>query len=114
MTERVESRTTVATGDRVLSVRWDDSAMRTLYANACNVTGTREEIALLFGVNQAWHEEVKELVVQLQDRVLLSPFAAKRLSLLLNRVLHAYEERYGPIPIESTMQVVTADNPPHR
>ena len=28
---------------------WDDSAMQTHYANVCNVMGTREEMALLFG-----------------------------------------------------------------
>ena len=33
-------------------VVWDDSKMKTTYANVCNVLGTREEIMLLFGANQ--------------------------------------------------------------
>jgi len=37
-----------------VKVRWDDSSMRSAYANVCNVAGTREEIVLLFGMNQAW------------------------------------------------------------
>jgi hypothetical protein len=78
--------------------------MRSIYSNVCNVTGTREEIVLLFGVNQAWHGDVKEVTVQLQDRVILSPYAAKRLSVLLDRVLHAYEERYGQLHIDATVQ----------
>lgn len=76
--------------------------MRSSYSNVCNVTGTREEIVLMFGVNQAWHSGVKELKVQLQDRIILSPFAAKRLNLLLTRVLREYEQRYGQLQLEAT------------
>src|SRR5690242_14635684 len=83
------------------TVRWDDSAMRSNYANVCNVAGTREEIVLLFGVNQAWNSGQKELVIQLLEKVILSPFAAKRLNALLTRVVREYESRYGQLPIES-------------
>jgi hypothetical protein len=85
-------------------VRWDDSNMRSLYSNVCNVTGTREEVVLLFGVNQNWNSAAKELVVQLLDRVVLNPYAAKRLHMLLGRVLQEYETRYGPLPIETGAQ----------
>ncbi|NVM57273.1 MAG: DUF3467 domain-containing protein, partial [Desulfobacterales bacterium] len=64
-------------------IKWDDSNMRSVYANVCNVAGTREEIVLLFGMNQAWHSGQKEVTVQLTDRIVLSPFAAKRLAVLL-------------------------------
>ena len=40
-------------------IDWDDSKMSTTYANVCNVLGTREEIMLLFGANQAWQSERK-------------------------------------------------------
>ena len=83
-----------------VSIRWDDSTMRSLYANVCHVTGTREEVVLLFGVNQTWNSAQREVVVQLLDRVILSPFAAKRLNLLLTRVLREYESRYGQLPSE--------------
>jgi hypothetical protein len=75
--------------------------MRSNYANVCNVAGTREEIVLLFGVNQAWNSGQKELVVQLLEKVILSPFAAKRLNLLLTRVLREFESRYGQLQIEA-------------
>ena len=80
---------------------WDDSNMRSIYANATNVAGGREEIVLLFGMNQAWHAGQKEIRIQLSDRVILSPFAAKRLSLLLNNVLKDYESRYGVLDLGS-------------
>jgi hypothetical protein len=84
------------------NVQWDDSHMRSTYSNVCNVVGTREELVLLFGVHQAWRSGAKEVTVQLQDRIILSPFAAKRLNLLLTRILREYETRYGQLNIEAT------------
>ena len=82
-------------------VVWDDSRMNTSYSNVCNVLGSREEITLLFGANQAWHAGQKEVKVLLSDRVVLNPYAAKRLSVLLERVLSEYETRYGELKIEA-------------
>lgn len=79
---------------------WDDTNMRSVYSNVANVAGGREEIVLLFGMNQAWHAGQKDIKVQLSDRIVMSPFAAKRLSMLLNGVLADYEKRFGPIEIE--------------
>jgi hypothetical protein len=78
---------------------WDDANMRSVYANVANVAGGREEIVLLFGLNQAWHAGQKEVKVQLSDRIVMSPFAAKRLSILLNNVLADYEAKYGKLDI---------------
>ena len=38
--------------------------------------------------------------MQLTDRVVMSPFAAKRLCVLLAGVMQDYEKRYGSIEIE--------------
>jgi hypothetical protein len=80
-------------------VRWDDSSMRTSYANVCNVIGTREEIMLLFGANQNWHGGQTEVKVLLSDRVVLNPFAAKRLHQMLEQGLREYEARYGEMKL---------------
>jgi hypothetical protein len=85
-----------AGGPRVI---WDDSKMKTSYANVCNVLGTREEIMLLFGANQAWHGGQKEVTVVLSDRIVLNPYAAKRLSALLEQGLKEYEARYGELKL---------------
>jgi hypothetical protein len=79
------------------TIRWDDSNMRSVYANVCNVSSTREEVTLLFGTNQAWRSGQKEVGVDLTDRVILSPFAAKRLARLLNGVVGEYEKRFGTL-----------------
>jgi len=79
-------------------VKWDDSKLRTSYANVCNVSSTREEVTLLFGVNQSWQAS-PELTVQLQDRIILSPHAAKRLAMLLGGVVGEYEKRFGALDV---------------
>lgn len=81
-------------------VRWDDSKLRSTYANVCNVASTREEMTLLFGTNQTWHTGQAELTVELTDRIVMNPFAAKRLSLLLNNTIREYEARFGELRID--------------
>jgi hypothetical protein len=86
-------------GAQQLRVRWDDTNMKSSYANVCNVASTREEVVLLFGVNQAWNTAQREIPVQLSDRIILSPHAAKRLSVLLGNVLREYEARFGALQV---------------
>lgn len=78
-------------------VRWDDSKMVNTYANVCNVQSTREELTLLFGTNKNWHQGQTDLTVELTNRVILNPFAAKRLFQLLGNVLKEYESRFGEL-----------------
>lgn len=81
-------------------IKWDDSNMKSAYANVCNVTSTREEVVMLFGINQAWNRGQKEVTIQLTDRIIISPYAAKRLALLLDGVVKEYEKRFGALNVE--------------
>jgi hypothetical protein len=89
-----------AAATQQMQVKWDDSNMKSSYANVCNVMSTREEVVMMFGVNQAWQAGTREVTVQLTDRIILSPHAAKRLSLLLTNIVKQYEERFGQLNIE--------------
>jgi hypothetical protein len=73
--------------------------MRSAYSNVCNVSGTREEIVLFFGMNQAFDAEQNEMTIQLTDRIVMSPFVAKRLAALLNNVMKDYETKYGALEV---------------
>ena len=84
-----------------MKIKWDDSNMKSSYANVCNVTSTREEVVMLFGMNQAWNRGQKEVTIQLTDRIVISPYAAKRLSMLLGNVVKEYENRFGALNIET-------------
>jgi hypothetical protein len=81
------------------TIRWDHGDMSTSYANVVNVSSTREEVTLLFGTNQSWHTGQPELTVKLSDRIIISPFAAKRLLALLSNVVEQYESRFGQLDI---------------
>jgi len=81
-------------------IRWDDTNMKSAYANVCNVTSTREEVVMLFGINQAWNRGQKEVTIQLTDRIIISPYAAKRLTTLLDGVVKEYEKRFGTLNVE--------------
>ncbi len=91
----------MATGTTAPTVKWDDSGMTTSYANVCNVSSTREEVTLLFGTNQTLYTGQKEFIVKLSDRIILSPYAAKRLLILLGNVVSEYEKRFGQLNIET-------------
>lgn len=82
-------------------IKWDDSNMKSSYANVCNVTSTREEVVMLFGMNQAWNRGQKEVTIQLTDRIVISPYAAKRMSMLLDSVVKEYEKRFGPLNVDA-------------
>ncbi len=72
--------------------------MDTTYANIVNVTGSREEVSLFFGINKTWDlEEIKEVVVEMSHRILLNPYGAKRLLILLTQVIEEYEFRFRPL-----------------
>ncbi|MDH3257495.1 MAG: DUF3467 domain-containing protein [Nitrospinota bacterium] len=84
-----------------LTLNWDDSKMQTTYANVVNASSTREEVSIFFGTNQSWNiSEDKQLSIQLTDRMVLNPYAAKRLLVLLSRIVKEYENRFGTLKLD--------------
>ena len=92
----------------VPKINWDDSQMESTYANVCNASFTREEVVVFFGINQAWQRNPGEVKVQLSNRMILSPFAAKRLTVILAGVLKEYEKRFGAIELEARVDAAAA------
>jgi hypothetical protein len=79
-------------------LRLDTSDLKSSYCNVCNVNSTKEEVILSLGINQGWELESRnEIDVKLQHRIILSPFAAKRLAQMLNGLIGEYEGRYGEL-----------------
>lgn len=81
-------------------INWDQTKMKTTYANVCNVSSTREEVSVLFGTNQTVNVAQNGITVELTDRIILNPYAAKRLAHILAGVLQQYEAAFGPLPID--------------
>lgn len=106
-TEAVPAPARAANGDAARQARtreaqlaWDDRKMATSFANVVNIQSTREQVDLFFGTNQTWNvSNDVPLSIELSNRVILSPFAAKRLSTALSTVIKEYEARYGALKI---------------
>jgi hypothetical protein len=80
-----------------VKVHWNTTGLKSSYANFCNATSTREEVVLNFGVNHNWERSPQEMEIDLEHRLVLSPFAAKRLNQLLSKLITEYESRYGEL-----------------
>jgi Protein of unknown function (DUF3467) len=96
-TEKATPQSAVGKTPAPPRLRLDESAMKSNYANFANATSTREETVLMFGMIQAYDRGQNEVPVQLNDRIVMSPFVARRLSKLLISLLQNYEARFGPL-----------------
>ena len=86
------------------TVRFDDTGITNAYANVCNVSSSREEVVLVFGMNNAWERDASGVRVKLNSRVILNPFAAKRLAMLMDSVVKQYEARFGAMDVGVVQQ----------
>jgi spore germination protein YaaH len=76
-------------------VKWNVEQLKSSYVNFANANSTREEVVMNFGINNSWDRTQSEVEVELAHRLVMSPFAAKRLSELLVKLMAEYESRYG-------------------
>jgi len=76
-------------------VKWNVEHLKSSYVNFANANSTREEVVLNFGLNTSWDRSQPEVEIELAHRIVMSPFAAKRLSELLAKLMTEYESRHG-------------------
>ena len=76
-------------------VKWNVEHLKSSYVNFANANSTQEEVVLNFGMNNNWDRMVSEVEIELAHRIVMSPFAAKRLAELLGKLVAQYEARYG-------------------
>jgi hypothetical protein len=78
-------------------VKWNVEHLKSSYVNFANANSTREEVVMNFGLNTSWDRSQPEMEIELAHRIVMSPFAAKRLAELLNKLMGEYEQRYGEL-----------------
>ncbi len=104
MTEKLNEGSMETQGEKdsqaQVRIRFNTENLKSSYVNFCNVTSTREEVILNFGLNKDWDRSQREIQVDLEHRLILSPFAAKRLHIMLTNLLDNYEKRFGKINVE--------------
>lgn len=78
-------------------VKFNLDQLKSSYVNFANANSTREEVVLNFGLNTTWDRASQEVEIELGHRLVMSPFAAKRLAELLKKLIAEYESRYGEL-----------------
>jgi len=86
-----------SSGDSGPKITWNTEKLKSSYANFVNAISTEEEVVLNFGMNSNWDRMTSEVEIELAHRIVMSPFATKRLGELLGKLVTQYEGRYGPI-----------------
>lgn len=87
--------------DKKIGLRVEAAGVHTSYANAFQARFAEGEIILTCGVSHmepsADEAFAGTLVVDMQDRLAMTPQSAGRLMATLSRTLQEYEERYGKV-----------------
>ena len=77
----------------------DDSTAHTSYSTLVVANATPEELILNFA-GPLRPTGPKTAVMKVEQRVIMSPWAAKRFAIMLMQTLQRHEETYGPIEVD--------------
>lgn len=86
----------------------DDSGAISAYANFCRVTGSPEELIIDFGMNAQPMGSNTE-PVEIDQRIVLNFYTAKRLLHALHVSVQRHEEVFGKIETDIQKRVVAKD-----
>ena len=102
----VEEQAREQTGQRQIRLRIDERNMRSAYANAFRTNGTAEEVMLDFGLNvinppaQQKPQDKPEIIFQVNERVILNYYTAKRLAITLSQLIRRHEDQFGELELD--------------
>ena len=90
-------------GTQEVVVRVDERNLKTSYANAFRTNATAEEVMLDFGLNLMAPPSKEggrpDLILQVNDRIILNYFQAKRLALALGQLITRHEQQFGELDL---------------
>lgn len=86
-------------GQQQLQIQIDDTGVESVYSKTANVWGSAEELFIDF-CGPIRPTGPKSASMKVYSRVALSPFAAKRLKMMLEQALDGYEKTYGPLELD--------------
>jgi hypothetical protein len=81
-----------------LQIREDK--MVTVFSNIFRLSATQEDLFLDFAINMQHHDKPNTVIMDVNTRVAMSFYAAKRLALALSQAVQRYEQVYGPIQLD--------------
>lgn len=86
------------------TITTDDSGTTPTYANFCRVMSTAEEIILDLGLNPQ-PIPMSDITVKIDQRVVMSPYTAKRLINALGLALNRHEQTFGVLETDIRKRV---------
>jgi len=107
----VEDQAREQTGQQQVRLRMDERNMRTAYANAFRANATAEEVMMDFGLNllspgtaaaaaAGGQQAQPEIIFQVNDRVIMNYYSAKRLAITLSQLIRRHEEQFGELELD--------------
>tara|TARA_R110002111_G_scaffold145461_4_gene211963 strand:+ start:424 stop:771 length:348 start_codon:yes stop_codon:yes gene_type:complete len=104
--DSVEDQAKQQTGGKQVRLKVDHTGMGTTYANAFKTNATSEEVIVDLGLNmvvpnpQGQNAEVAgDILFQVNNRLILNYYTAKRLALSLGQIVRGYEEKFGELKL---------------
>jgi len=79
----------------------------TVYSNMAAIRGTHtaEEIIIDLGITAPNPERQDAMVMDVNTRVVMNYFSAKRLALQLSQIVQRYEQQFGPLELDPRRRV---------
>ncbi|MEN9359375.1 MAG: hypothetical protein RL095_910 [Verrucomicrobiota bacterium] len=105
--KEVEAQAEQQIGTKKIRLRVDQREMKSCYSNSFRPIASTEELLLDFGINQAMPvedgkgETAAEIVFEVDSRIIMNYYTAKRLALSLNQVVGQYEKQFGEIKLNA-------------
>ena len=105
-TTSTDETITTPEGQQQFQLQIDESKTEMFYSSTARVYGSAEEIILDFsqGIRPSGRENVS--VMRIDARIVVSPWAAKRLALALGQAVQKYEQAYGTLEIDPRKRAV--------
>jgi hypothetical protein len=82
-----------------IQVNVDDTGAHTGYGSQVFIGGSAEEIVLNFA-GPLRPTGPKAATMKVEQRIIMNPWAAKRLAMALNQTMERYEQTYGPLELD--------------
>jgi hypothetical protein len=89
---------------RTIQMHVAEKDMTTTYANGFRTNATPEEVVFDFGLNlmaSVAKDADPQMNFQVNQRVIMNYYTAKRLALALTRLIHRHEEQFGEIELDA-------------
>ena len=83
----------------------DTTNLQASYANVCRIAQTPNEVIIDFGLNPNFFGQIIDEPLKLDQRIIFSHDAAKRLCLHLTATIQNYEAKYGVIELDVTKRL---------